>query len=272
MERILVVDDDKNARKNMIRLLKKDGWEIKDAASQKDAVSLINKNKYDVVVTDMRMENDTSGLTVLEAAKNRNSSTQVIIITAWADLDNAVAAMEKGAFSYVKKDEINPYDNLCDKVSEAVNDQKAKNETSLLQYKMERNEFDVFLFHSNEDTSKVRPIAKQLKKKGLLPWFNEWELSPGTSWQEALERQMKNIKSVAVFIGKIPPWNNLEVRDFLRRFVRQKVRIIPVIIEGINEIPDLPIFIEETRMVNFNCPEPEPLKELIWGIRGRKVS
>jgi DNA-binding NtrC family response regulator len=81
MPKIIVVDNDEKVRKNIIRMLKKDGWEIEDAASQVAAINLIKKNQYDVVVTDMLMENETSGLSVLEAAKKRNKFTKGIVIS-----------------------------------------------------------------------------------------------------------------------------------------------------------------------------------------------
>ena len=61
--------------------------------------------------------------------------------------------------------------------------------------------FDVFLCHNSEDKPAVREIAQQLREKDIKPWLDEEQIRPGTSWQTALERQIENIKSAAVFVG-----------------------------------------------------------------------
>ena len=68
--------------------------------------------------------------------------------------------------------------------------------------------FDVFLCHNSEDKPIVKNIGKKLKKEGLKPWLDEWELQPGMPWQVSVEEQIHEIRSAAVFVGKmgIGPW------------------------------------------------------------------
>jgi hypothetical protein len=95
---------------------------------------------------------------------------------------------------------------------------------STLQGKIATSDFDVFLCHHSIDKPVVKQIGEQLKEQGILPWLDEWELRPGLPWQQALERQIENIKTVAVFVGKdgIGPWQHQELDAFLREFVRRE--------------------------------------------------
>jgi TIR domain len=73
---------------------------------------------------------------------------------------------------------------------------------SILQGKHETKDYDVFLCYNQIDRPFVKEIGLELKKYGVLPWLDEWELRPGLSWQKLLEKQIKQIKSAAVFVGK----------------------------------------------------------------------
>ncbi len=132
------------------------------------------------------------------------------------------------------------------------------------------NQFDVFLCHNSQDIDKVRSIGLHLEKEGLRPWLNEWELTPGRSWQKALEEQIKTVKAAAVFISNSgdAPWLNLEMEALLREFVKRNCPVIPVILEG--SAPELPIFLDGMTWVDFTQTSPDPMAQLIWGITGRK--
>ena len=77
---------------------------------------------------------------------------------------------------------------------------------------MTRQDFDVFLCHNSEDKPAVIEVAEQLRRKGLNPWLDAWELQPGEIWQYALERQIESIGAVAVFVGEkgVGPWQSQE--------------------------------------------------------------
>ena len=106
--------------------------------------------------------------------------------------------------------------------------------------------FDVFLCHNSKDKPAVKEIGEQLKGKGLNPWLDEWNLRPGFSWQQELERQIKNIKATAVFVGKggIGPWQELEIEAYRRKFVKLKCPVIPVILSCAKKEPEWPMFSE----------------------------
>lgn len=144
--------------------------------------------------------------------------------------------------------------------------------TLLLKEKSEAGTFDVFLCHNNKDKPAVKKIGEQLKERGILPWLDEWELRPGFPWQRLLEEQIEQIKSAAVFVGKdgIGPWQWQEMDAFLREFANRGCPVIPVLLEDASSEPKLPLFLRGITWVDFRKPDPNPLKQLIWGITGER--
>ena len=155
---------------------------------------------------------------------------------------------------------------------QSIAKQKLATTASILEEKITTGDFDVYLCYNSSDKTEVKVIAEQLKERGILPWLDVWELQPGSPWQRALEKQIPQIKSVAVFVGSngMGPWEDLEVRSFLREFARREVGIIPVILESTLKVPDLPIFLEDVSWVDFRETDPDPLEHLIWGITQKK--
>ena len=145
--------------------------------------------------------------------------------------------------------------------------------TSSLQGKIITKDFDVFLCHNSDDKSAIKLIGEQLKDFGILPWLDEWELRPGLPWQRALEEQIKNIKTAAVFIGKrnTGPWQDAELDAFLREFVKRKCPVIPVLLPDCGQQPALPVFLQSMTWVDFRQPDPDPISQLIWGITGLRA-
>jgi DNA-binding NtrC family response regulator len=105
MGKILVVDDEDDVRLSLERRMKRDGHNIQTAASQAEAVELISSAEvpFDVVLTDMLMESPNSGVEVLKATLARDVFTEVVILTAYGNVANAVECMKMGAFDYVEK-------------------------------------------------------------------------------------------------------------------------------------------------------------------------
>jgi hypothetical protein len=141
---------------------------------------------------------------------------------------------------------------------------------SKLQGKIATGDFDVFLCHNGKNKPRVKEIGEKLKEQGILPWLDEWELCPGLSWQRLLEKQIRQIKSAAVFVGKdgIGPWQQQEIEAFLRQFVKRGCPVIPVLLPDAPRKPKLPIFLESMTWVDFRSQDPDPMERLIWGITG----
>ena len=105
MTRILIVDDEESVRNAVERRLKREGYDVTQRDSQANGIKEIQsvEQPYDLVVTDMVMEIPTSGLEVLQAALSRDVFTEVIVLTAYGNVANAVECMRRGAFDYVEK-------------------------------------------------------------------------------------------------------------------------------------------------------------------------
>ena len=100
--KMLVVDDEKMARMNLEHVLTKEGYQIRTASSGVEALALLEKESFDVILTDLKMEK-VDGMEVLERAKQINPSTEVIIITGYATVPTAVEAMRKGSYHFLAK-------------------------------------------------------------------------------------------------------------------------------------------------------------------------
>lgn len=99
---MLVVDDEKMTRMNLEHVLTKDGYRVHTASSGQEALDLLEAHDYDVILTDLKMEN-VDGMGVLERAKQKDPSTEVIIITGYATVPTAVEAMRKGSHHFLAK-------------------------------------------------------------------------------------------------------------------------------------------------------------------------
>lgn len=100
--RILVIDDEEIAIRNLEHILKKEDYTVVTALSGLEALKKLEASDFDVVMTDLRMEK-INGIDILEKAKSKYPDTQVIMITAYASIDSAIESMKKGAFHYIAK-------------------------------------------------------------------------------------------------------------------------------------------------------------------------
>jgi len=102
MASILVVDDELSMREFLKILLEKEGYRVVTAAEGKSALALAEQHAFDLVISDIRMPG-MSGLELLAQLKQLKTEIGVIMITAFASPDDAVAAMKNGAFDYITK-------------------------------------------------------------------------------------------------------------------------------------------------------------------------
>ncbi len=119
----LVCDDEAPLRDLMARRLEKLGLEVERAEDGKDAIARLDRNRYDLLVTDIYMP-DVTGLELLQRIKALDPHAQVVVVTASATLDNAVLALNHGAFAYLNKpfDHLSVFDNV---VSRAIDFRRA---------------------------------------------------------------------------------------------------------------------------------------------------
>ncbi len=117
MNSILIVDDEPNYLVILSEVLCDEGFEIFTAPSGAEGLTLVREVDLDMVITDMQMPG-MNGLEFLAAIKKINSGLPVVMITAFAQVDKAVAAMQAGAFNYLAKPFSN--DELIITINKAV--------------------------------------------------------------------------------------------------------------------------------------------------------
>lgn len=103
MARILILDDDQNIRDMLEIMLTREGYDTDAFADPLKAIHRLGKRTYDLIITDLKMPR-MDGIEFLRRAKKIAPETMVILITAYASGETAVAAMKEGAFDYIEKD------------------------------------------------------------------------------------------------------------------------------------------------------------------------
>lgn len=102
MAKILIVDDNPDVLKLIADILKSNDYEVKTASSGASAIKELERNDYDMVLTDLMMP-DVDGMQVLENAMLKTPKTMCIILTGHGTIKSSVEAIKKGAFDYVTK-------------------------------------------------------------------------------------------------------------------------------------------------------------------------
>jgi DNA-binding NtrC family response regulator len=100
--RVLVVDDEAIALKNLERVLAKEGYEVTTAASGQAALRHLREGAFAAVLTDLKMEK-VDGMQVLRRSKEIDPDAEVILITGYAAVETAIEAMRHGAYHYLAK-------------------------------------------------------------------------------------------------------------------------------------------------------------------------
>lgn len=102
MLRCLVVDDEPIIRKGLVRLLEGQGLEVRSAANGDEALSLLNDEPADIIVSDIEMPG-MDGVTLLTEVRRRWPETGVVMVTGQTDVRTAVSCLEQGALDYITK-------------------------------------------------------------------------------------------------------------------------------------------------------------------------
>ena len=100
--RLLVVDDEENLRITTAAILEKEGYTVHTAASGNEAIALLADTDYDLVLTDLHMEGG-EGLAVLNEIRRNSPFTISIVLTGFASVESAIAALQEGAYDYLVK-------------------------------------------------------------------------------------------------------------------------------------------------------------------------
>ena len=100
--RILVIDDDREFQRSLIKIFLKAGYQVNVASDSVQALAVLDRRHYDLVVLDLKMPGK-SGLEVLREIKIKTRDSKVIVVTAFGDSTSYREAMAIGACDYLNK-------------------------------------------------------------------------------------------------------------------------------------------------------------------------
>jgi two-component system, NtrC family, response regulator AtoC len=131
MNSVLVIDDERNIRSLISRVLGQDNIEVHTAGTAKEGLELADQTEPDLALVDLRLP-DIDGIQVLRELRSRHPQTAVIMITAFGHIESAVAAMKNGATDYLEKP-FQHLEKLRISVTRALEEVKARREINRLQ-------------------------------------------------------------------------------------------------------------------------------------------
>jgi DNA-binding NtrC family response regulator len=146
---VLVVDDESGILDTLRILLRNEGFEVTTAQGGKAGLEQIRSGNHDIILSDVRMP-QVSGLDILQAAREQDPMTPVILMTAQASLQSAIAAVNSGAFHYIQKPFSN--DELVTILRRACEFRAVRVENKQLKQEIRRRE--------RTGTTVTRPIGK----------------------------------------------------------------------------------------------------------------
>jgi len=135
-EKILVVDDEDIIRESLSYILRKEKYEVEEAANGKIAFEMLKESSYDLLITDLEMP-EMKGIALLDELKKMNLQTNTIVITAYGSMETAIAALRSGASDYILKPV--EFDELIIKVKKLFNVRDLHLENRILRRELQRD-------------------------------------------------------------------------------------------------------------------------------------
>ncbi len=113
--------------------------------------------------------------------------------------------------------------------------------------------FDVFFSYNRKNSAVVLELAEILKSRKIRVWVDIWENVPGRPWQEQIEQAILGASSAAVMVGRegFGTWEKPEMRACLSRSVAGDFPLIPVLLPGAPDNPELSLFLKDLHWVDL---------------------
>src|SRR2546421_10709051 len=162
MDNILVVDDERNIRTLVSRVLSQDPIEVHGAGTGKDGLQMADEVSPDLVLLDLRLP-DMDGMDVLRALRSRYPEVAVIIISGFGQIKSAVEAIKVGATDYLEK----PFEHvekLKLAVARALDEVRAKSEMRRL-HELQEKQYGVDqIIGDSEPTRDLRDVIRKVAR------------------------------------------------------------------------------------------------------------
>ncbi len=197
--KILLVDDEKIIRMTLSRKLRNTGYEVTLAESGEQAKELIDKNVFDLVITDVVMK-EVSGIEVLHHVKEVSPDTVVILITGYGSMESVVEALRQGAHDYIVK----PCDNeeVLMRIAKGIEKKDILEQLKVSQNKLALSQLAIAINHEINSPLTVMIGNTEI----LLRQKNELSEKTANRLKKIIEagNQIKNIVSKLRDIKDVP--------------------------------------------------------------------
>ena len=128
MTKILIAEDDFHTMEGLTDILEEEGYAVTGVSDGQQAIEMVNKTSFDVLLTDMKMPK-LNGMDLMGKMKHASPDTKIIMMTAFATVETAVQAMRDGAFNYITKPI--DFDQLLGTIQSAVRENKLRKQVEL---------------------------------------------------------------------------------------------------------------------------------------------
>jgi signal transduction histidine kinase len=242
--KILVIEDEDQVRQSYDDMFSFFGYEVESVPNGREGMSRITKKDYDIVVTDLNMP-EMNGIEVLKYIKKKKPYIEVIVITGYATLENAIEAMKVGAYDYFAKPvDIEHVRIVISKCVQQIQSRKENEELrSLTQRLKELNELkDKFITITNHELRTPVTVLKGYVE--LIDYFLEDTRDENIN--EAIEIVSETMREL---VGIVEQMHDISSFDY----GKQQLVITDVKIEKILEIiyKEMKILFEK-RKIDFN--------------------
>ncbi len=161
---LLIIDDEASMRHMLRLVLEQHNYRVSEAQNGAEAINLIYKEKFDVILSDIRMP-DMDGLTFLDQPEVRSLDSTIIMMSAYGSIDTALKCMERGAYDYISK----PFkpDEVVLTLRKAEERQELRQENHELKKALSKQDkkFSITdIIHSSEHMEQILSLVKTAAK------------------------------------------------------------------------------------------------------------
>jgi len=194
--RVLVIEDDETARKQMAKAIRKEGYQVLTAEDGRAGLDIFEKERPEIVLTDLKMPG-IGGLEVMQTVKRLSPNVQVVLITAFGGVDTAILALREGVLDYLTKPlDLDQLTVVLGRASEKVKEFK------------EGDSFPTLLLADDDEKTRKR-LAKVLADES-------WIVIQAGTGREAVDVFDREKVDVAILDIKMPELDGLEALHEMR--------------------------------------------------------
>jgi len=157
--KILIADDEKGIRDSLQMILNEEGYTTRTASNGIEALELMEEDDFNLVISDIKMPG-INGMELLEKCSKTFPDTYFIIMTAYASVETAIAALRNGAYDYLLKPV--EFDDLLIRVKRLLDFKKLSDENKFLRQKISSNADFENIIGKSEPMAKVFKIISQV--------------------------------------------------------------------------------------------------------------